>query len=570
MGPARLCMSKFIRNRMRKGGSPLLDLAGVRISTLILGTFGNLTVTNRTRGFGCRPSQRCPRTGSLVLVVMLLVLFPDPAWAHAFGQRYDLPLPLWMFVTGGAAAVFLSFLVIALILKTDHAPGDYPTFNLLRTPVGRLLAHPAMVEAVRVIFVFFFFLTVVAGYIGDPSPYNNISVVMVWVVAWVGLAFVCSLAGNFWALINPWNALFRWGEKWFKRRDAGQDLSLNLPYPDGLGTWPAIIFFFVFAWMEITWPGAGVPGNVAVALSLYSGLTWLGMFLYGREIWLEKGEAFTVLYSLFARFAITEVRVRDREAAQGLSVYDIDDETQGCINGYGAFYKTPADQREWNLRLPGVGLRVANMPSITLMFFVLILLSTVSYDGYTETAHFQDTSLLIYNQILGHGQTASWIIDTVGFSSFPLLFVAAYLVAMTLVGAVSGSLTKFDVIAPLFVFSIVPISIAYHLSHYISLLVFEGQLLIGRLSDPFGFGWDLFGTADYKVDLTLMSAKFVWFFSIIAIVAGHVAAVYLSHAEAIRLYGRPARALKSQIPMMVLMVAYTMLSLWIIAQPIVS
>ena len=100
--------------------------------------------------------------------------------------------------------------------------------------------------------------------------------------------------------------------------------------------------------------------------------------------------------------------------------------------------------------------------------------------------------------------------------------------------------------------------------------MFEGQLLIGRLSDPFGFGWDLFGTADYKVDLTLMSAKFVWFFSIIAIVVGHVAAVYLSHAEAIRLYGSPAQALKSQIPMMILMVAYTMLSLWIIAQPIVS
>ena len=113
-----------------------------------------------------------------------------------------------------------------------------------------------------------------------------------------------------------------------------------------------------------------------------------------------------MLYSLFARFAITEVRVRDREAAQGLSVYDIDDETQGCINGYGAFYKTPAEQREWNLRFPGVGLRVANMPSITLMFFVLILLSTVSYDGYTETAHFQDMSLALYNQISGLGQTA--------------------------------------------------------------------------------------------------------------------------------------------------------------------
>ena len=244
MGPARLCMLKFIRNRMRKDALPPFILRGPEISTLILGAFGTLKVTNRIRAFGCLQFERYPRTGSCVLVAMLLALFPDPAWAHAFGQRYDLPLPLWMFVTGGAAAVFLSFLVIALILKRDHAPGDYPTFNLLRT-FGQVLAHPAMVETVRVIFVLLFFLIVVAGYIGDPSPYNNISVVMVWVVAWVGLAFVCSLAGNFWALINPWNALFRWGEKWIKRRDAGQNLSLNLPYPEGLGTWPAIIFFFL-------------------------------------------------------------------------------------------------------------------------------------------------------------------------------------------------------------------------------------------------------------------------------------------------------------------------------------
>ena len=31
--------------------------------------------------------------------------------AHAFGARYDLPIPLWLFVLGGAAVVVLSFLV---------------------------------------------------------------------------------------------------------------------------------------------------------------------------------------------------------------------------------------------------------------------------------------------------------------------------------------------------------------------------------------------------------------------------------------------------------------------------
>jgi hypothetical protein len=96
----------------------------------------------------------------------------------------------------------------------------------------------------------------------------------------------------------------------------------------------------------------------------------------------------------------------------------------------------------------------------------------------------------------------------------------------------------------------------------------EGQIIIGRLSDPFGFGWDLFGTADYKVDISVISAKFVWFFSLAAIVVGHIVAVYLAHAEAMRIYDDRGKALRSQLPMLALMVGYTMLSLWIIAQPI--
>ena len=509
-------------------------------------------------------------SGILLMVASTIAYCPVPAFAHAFGQRYDLPLPLWMFVAGGAAAVFLSFVVIALMMRSDRLPGDYPTYNLLRTPVGRLLAHPATIGAVRFIFVFFFFLTLAAGYFGNTNPYQNISVVTVWVVAWVGLAFVCSLIGNIWALINPWNTLFIWGEKWLKYIDPSREFSLNLPYPDGLGTWPAIIFFFLFAWMEIVWPGSDVPSNIAIALSIYSMFTWLGMFLYGREAWLAKGEVFTVLYSVFARFAITEVRVRDRDAAKGLFIYDIDAKNRGCINGYGAFYKAPMGHREWNVRWPAVGLRNGDTPSITLMIFIVFLLSTVSYDGYTETTHYQEMSKLLFTQISGLGQLAFLIVETVSISSFPVLFIVIYLGSIILVRAVAGSSIRIEVVAPLFVFSIVPISIAYHLSHYLSLLVFEGQIFISRLSDPFGFGWNLFGTAGYKVDLTIINAKFVWFFSVIAIVTGHIAAVYLSHAEAIKLYGSPARALKSQIPMMVLMVAYTMLSLWIIAQPIVA
>jgi hypothetical protein len=97
-----------------------------------------------------------------------------------------------------------------------------------------------------------------------------------------------------------------------------------------------------------------------------------------------------------------------------------------------------------------------------------------------------------------------------------------------------------------------------------------GQYLIPLASDPFGFGWNLFGGATYFIRPALVDARFVWYLSVTVIVAGHVAALYLSHRLSLREFPDRRDAVRSQWPMLALMVGYTMLSLWIIAQPIVS
>ena len=80
-------------------------------------------------------------------------------------------------------------------------------------------------------------------------------------------------------------------------------------------------------------------------------------------------------------------------------------------------------------------------------------------------------------------------------------------------------------------------------------------------------GWDLFGTAEYMINIRITNARFVWFFSVAAIVIGHMAAVYLAHVRAMRLYDNPAMVLRSQFPMLGLMVLYTIVSLWIVSRP---
>jgi len=111
--------------------------------------------------------------------------------------------------------------------------------------------------------------------------------------------------------------------------------------------------------------------------------------------------------------------------------------------------------------------------------------------------------------------------------------------------------------------------VAYHLAHYCSMLAIAGQFIIPLASDPFGYGWDLFGTMLYRIDIGLVDARFIWYLSVAAIVTGHIIAVWISHATAYAVFDADT-ARRSQYPMLLLMVAYTMLSLWILAQPIVE
>ena len=92
--------------------------------------------------------------------------------------------------------------------------------------------------------------------------------------------------------------------------------------------------------------------------------------------------------------------------------------------------------------------------------------------------------------------------------------------------------------------------------------------MIPLSSDPLGFGWDLFGSADYKLNIAIIGARFAWITAVISIVVGHIIAVYIGHVVAINKLGSRKTAIRSQIPMLGLMIIYTICSLWILAQPL--
>jgi hypothetical protein len=243
------------------------------------------------------------------------------ASAHAFGQRYDLPLPLWLYTTGAGAAVALSFVIMALFLRRTQAdPEVLLSIDLLRVPGLRWLGHRSVITILEVISCSMFALILTACFFGNPNPFKNIAPIFVWVIWWVGLAFLSALTGNFWDLMNPWRILYQWVE-----RLRGISPTARRSYPAWLGYWPAVILFFIFAWMELIFEGAEKPRVLGGLIIVYTIITWFGMARYGCENWLRHGEVFSVVFRLLARFAPLNGRqgkLRLRFPVAGLLVHE--------------------------------------------------------------------------------------------------------------------------------------------------------------------------------------------------------------------------------------------------------
>jgi hypothetical protein len=489
------------------------------------------------------------------------------AVAHGFGQRYDLPLPLSLYLLATAAAVVFSFVVAALFMR--RAPGSlsYPRVDLLAHPLGRWIVHPALAPALKLLSLVLFVVAIAAGFWGNQNPYQNIAPTLVWVVGWVGLAYLSAFVGNLWMLINPWRTLFEGVESFYRRLGSARGISLRLPYPERLGVCPAFALLLVFSWIELVYPSPALPAHVAWLAVGYSVLTWTGMFVYGGETWLRHGEVFSVVFGVFARFAPTEVRVLEPSICDHCPA-QCRNPDGSCINCYDCYRRAGPRQRELALRPFAAGLLDSRPASASMTALVLLILSTVLYDGVLSTPEWNDAEARLAAFAPGHGDAASIAIRTAGLAASWMLFFGAYLgVSAIMSAAVAGRRSMWD-LARSFAFTLVPIAIAYHLAHYLVYLLTQGQYIVPLVSDPFGYGWNLFGTAGYRVDIAIAGARFAWYTAVIAIVLGHVVAVFLAHTRAMRVFATRDYALRSQVPLTALMVAYTFVSLSILAEPI--
>lgn len=496
------------------------------------------------------------------LVVASVSLAVEPAIAHGFGERYDLPLPLNIWLLGAAASIVLSFVVVSFVRGgrepgTSPAKGSIPKTDLLAIRALRPLTSRPAVFVYRLIAACLWLLAIGAGIFGTQDPYHNIAPTLVWVVGWVGLSFACIFFGDLWTTLHPLRSVLD-GLDGCAQRLLGRPLVQKQPTSVVTNVWPGLVLFAVFAWLELVWSRADVPYALAWAMAVYSVITLAGMLRFGRTQWLQQGEFFSIAFGVLARFSPFEVRPT-----------------------------TSNQSRAWSLRPPGIALLEGLPLSLSQMLFVTSMLATVTFDGFLETQQWLNLadrlSITTWMQpvlatLRDIGFTDDETISTLGFVAAPLFFVAAILGSAWLTrwaaigpgGASASEVASPKQIACSLVATLVPIAIAYHLAHYLSMLLVSGQYLIPLASDPFGFGWNMLGTAGYQVDIGIVGVRFVWYSAATAIVLGHIAATVLAHILAQRDFPTRRAATWSQLPFLALMIAYTLLSLWTLAQPIVE
>lgn len=423
--------------------------------------------------------------------------------AHGLGGRTDLPLPTWMVVYGGATILLISFAALRFLWPRSRWEGAEPgrPFADVRQPAPRVLTAVA-----RALGLAAFALVLAAAAVGENDPTSNLAPTVIYIVFWVGLAFFSFLVGDLWRALNPFDTLAR-----VDAAARGSEAPLRPP-PD-LGYWPAAVGLLGFVWLELVYPDRSEPRVLAVAMVAYGGVMLVAAMVWGRR-WLQQGEAFTALFGLLARAAPL---------------------------GRG-------DDGKLRLRPPFAGLARLR-PVRGLDAVVLVVLGSTTFDGLTRTRWWTDLS----NRTSG---VANTLLGTAGLLWAIGLVLLVYSAAMR----VTARLTEGDddphELSLAFAHSLVPITFAYSVAHYFSLLVLEGQAVVSLISDPFGFGWDLFGTADHAVDFNLLRPTTIAWVQAGAIVVGHVVAVVVAHDRALALF--PAReVVRAQFPLLAAMIVFT-------------
>lgn len=340
----------------------------------------------------------------------------------------------------------------------------------------------------------------------------------------MALVTIQGLIGNVWVWVSPWP-----GPVWLVRRIAGLRR-----FPARTGLWPGLLCFLLFSGFLLADPAPTDPDRLAAAVLLY----WLAQFTISVLVgphWLQRGEGLTLAMNALAYIGILGRR-RGRLA----------------------------------LGLPGWQIAHARASTLTALALISVLLLGVgSFDGMHETFWWLDR--LAVNPFDYPGRSGLVWQTLRGLFGFQTLLLAIVAFVIWLGLRLANQRTPLFVAVSYFAPTLLPIALGYHVAHYLPSFLVEAQYGLVAVSDPLMRGADILGLGQFYVTTgffnTPDTVRTIFLTQTTAIVFGHVLAVLLAHALAIRANPTAREAVLTQAPLAVFMIGYTLFGLWLLASP---
>ncbi|MFB6120666.1 MAG: hypothetical protein ABEJ68_06070 [Halobacteriaceae archaeon] len=349
-------------------------------------------------------------------------------------------------------------------------------------------------------------VVVVGGVLGPTDPQRNVAILLVWVGWWAGLVMGAYLVGDVWRALDP-------------ARTVSRALPGGVrPLPSWLGAWPSVVAFLALVFVEVVSPLAERPSLLVAAVAGYVTLAVAGAVAVGRADWFERVDPVARVFRTYGRVAPIQ-RTED-----GLAV-----------------------------SLPGAALVDATLSDGDVAFVVALLWGT-TFDGLVATPAWADVVGPVFDA--GVPPRALYLVTLVaGF----VAFYAAYRAATRAARRTAPTYVTADALARRFAASLLPIAAGYHLAHYLDYFLRLAPSLASAAVHPLS-----------PVPLVLVVPGWLEVVSLFAVLLGHVVAVAVAHAVAFDTFPGRMQAIRSQYPLTVVLVCYTVVSLWIVSQPTVT
>jgi ferredoxin len=284
---------------------------------------------------------------------------------------------------------------------------------------------------------------------------------------------------------------------------------------------------------------------------------------------------------LYALFSATELRARERELCRRCTTRDcFRGNTHGepcpthqflgametnayCTLCFECVKSCPAGNVAWNVRPPGADLLESPRRRVDEAYLAVIMLALSAFHGLTMTPAW-DAIVAALEGPSGGSRLAGFSLGMALVLAAPLGVYYGLCRSMKWLAGDRENSTRLLFIR--FSYSLLPIALFYHLAHNLQHIFYEGKKLLRVASDPFGWGWDLFGTAALPIDAVL-PVDVGWALQVALVVVGHLFGILIAHRAAVALYAHTRRATLSQLPVLAAMVLFSFQSLWLLAQP---